>query len=222
MVFFNTKVLKKGHLVTTDEESGIMDDREGGLFSRADIRTVNSKDSGMGFEASFMIVESADKQQQERRTDGGNDEYDDSDEVSEASTWRGTWLCRPYKRERLLEEIYAANRKGIAGHSAVLNTLKNTGIMIFIIDSKISSTTAGVMDSIRNVIHHISKEDFTSSKRCLLYRDHEGRFFNLTLASHTTAAVGKWKDLLQSFSGLQAMALLTILCRSFACVSQST
>lgn len=197
---------------TSDEESNQRDE----FFDRADIRTVISNDEGAdGFEAAFMIVENKTEKKY------GNSLEDD--DVSESSDYKGTWLCRPYKRERLLEEIYAANRKGIAGHAAVLNTLKETGIMIFIIDSKISSTTADIMDSVRNVIHHVAKEDQCSAApRCLLYRDQEGRFFNLTLASHTTAAAGKWKELLTSFSGVQAMALLTILSRSFACVSQRT
>ena len=169
--------------------------------------------SEQGIETNFMIVAPS-------ASDGHATDAD--------ASWRGTWLCRPYKRERLLEEIYSANRKGVTGHAAVLNTLKNTGVMIFIIDSKVSTNTADIMDSIRNVINHVAKEERSrpsfnprESQRCLLYRDHEGRFFNLTLATHTTSAASRWKDLSHSFSGLQALAVLTILSRSFSCATSS-
>jgi hypothetical protein len=220
MVFLGRGSNKDKHDDTTDEESATQN--LGELISSTDIRTVTSKESGQGFETSFLIVSQSASAYSENPSEEG-------DHISESSTWRGTWLCRPYKRERLLEEIYAANRKGIAGHAAVLNTLKNSGIMIFIIDSKVSTTTADVMDSIRNVILHVAKEERArsqfnpkTSQRCLLYRDHEGRFFNLTLADHTTAETGAWEGLLKSFSGLQAMAILTVLCRSFACTTQCT
>ena len=200
---------------STDEESGVQGVEE--MLRRTDIRTVASKDSGQGFETSFLIVARSSSHHDDRSEDGG-------DHISESSTWRGTWLCRPYKRERLLEEIYAANRKGIAGHAAVLNTLKNTGTMIFIVDSKVSTTTADVLDSVRNVVYHIAKEESTrqsfnpkSDQRCLLYRDHEGRFFNLILSDHTVASAGLWEHTMKSFSIVQAMAVLVVLCRYFAC-----
>ena len=136
----------------------------------------------------------------------------------------GAWLCRPYAREKLLEDIYTANRKGLQGHEAILDTLQSAGVMIYIVDSKVATTKADVMDSVRSVVLHVSKiaravhsSDPRDYQRCLLYRDREGRFFNLTLSGHTTSSVGKWQDYLDSFSGLQAMAILTIMCRSFAC-----
>jgi hypothetical protein len=205
---------------STDEESGIQDVEE--MLRRTDIRTVASKDSGQGFETSFLIVARSNSHRSENHLE------DEGDHISESSTWRGTWLCRPYKRERLLEEIYSANRKGIAGHAAVLNTLKNTGTMIFIIDSKVSTTTADVLDSVRNVVYHVAKEERMrpqfnpkTDQRCLLYRDHEGRFFNLTLADHTIASAGTWEHTMKSFSVVQAMAALVVLCRSFACGTES-
>ena len=62
-------------------------------------------------------------------------------------------------------------------------------------------------------------DEFSQNQRCLLYRDPEGRLFNLTLASHTTAIAGRWEGLLQSFSVVQAVSLLAILMRSFSCPS---
>jgi hypothetical protein len=191
-----------------DEESTIVDDD-----NTTYIASVKSGEAGQGFETSFTLV---------------NPVMSGSDESASDSSWRGNWLCRPYKRERLLEEICSANRKGVNGHATVLNTLKNSGVMIFIIDSKVSITTADIMTSVHNVIRHVSKDErlrpaFNTrvAQRCLLYRDHEGRFFNLTLADHTTASAGQWRRLLDSFSGFQAIMVLTVLCRSFACATQS-
>jgi hypothetical protein len=184
-----------------DEESMFIDDE------------ITTYVEGQDVETCFMLVKPA----------VSISDDDDSD-----ASWRGTWLCRPYRRERLLEVIDSANRKGVNGHAAVLDMLKNAGVMIFIIDSKISITTAHIMTSVRNVVRHVSKVERTrpacysrGGQRCLLYRDHEGRFFNLTLADHTTASAGQWRRLLDSFSGFQAMMVLTILCRSFACATQS-
>jgi hypothetical protein len=57
------------------------------------------------------------------------------------------------------------------------------------------------MISIYHVIRHCSKEERhdlpliqEKNQRCLLYRDHEGRFFNLTLADHTTAGADSGDD----------------------------
>jgi hypothetical protein len=205
----NKKPNSKETKLDTDEESG---SQEGTVFPEgpADIRQVGSAETGAGYEASFLVV-------------GPGEEVD----AKSLPSWKGTWLCRPYKRERLLEEIYAANRKGSSGHAAVLNTLKNTGVMIFIIDSKISTTTADIVDSLRNVIDHLSNEERArptfnprTSQRCLLYRDHEGRFFNLTLADHTTAQASQWKGLLDSFSSFQATSILALLARSLGCASE--
>jgi hypothetical protein len=191
-----------------DEESTFIDDE-----ITTYVETLQSGETGQDVETCFTLVKPV-----VSITDD-----DDSD-----ASWRGTWLCRPYRRERLLEVIDTANRKGVNGHAAVLDMLKNAGVMIFIVDSKISITTAHIMTSIRNVVRHVSKEErerpacySRGGQRCLLYRDHEGRFFNLTLADHTTASAGQWRRLLDSFSGFQAMMVLTVLCRSFACATQS-
>mmetsp|Transcript_25420 Transcript_25420/g.60086 ORF Transcript_25420/g.60086 Transcript_25420/m.60086 type:complete len:752 (-) Transcript_25420:181-2436(-) len=190
--------------------------------------------------------------------------------------------CRPYRRDKLNFQIDLANDRGGPGHASVLKTLKNYGVMIYIVDSKTSGSVADVMDSVTNIIFHICKESKNdtmvgscpvreggrrmqmiqdqkemlgledpeedeltfcdklcgppggkmdpkvafhhetvgSQQRCLLYRDPDGRLFNLTLAPHTTAVEGTWKSLLQSFSVLQAVTLLVVLCRSFSCAME--
>ena len=192
--------------------------------------------------------------------------------------------CRPYRRDKLNFQIDLANDRGGPGHASVLKTLKNYGVMIYIVDSKTSGSVTDVMDSVTNIIFHICKEskndamvgscpvreggkrmqmiqdqkemlgledpeedeltfcdrlcgppggkmepkvafhheNVGSQQRCLLYRDPDGRLFNLTLAPHTTAVEGTWKSLLQSFSVLQAVTLLVVLCRSFSCAVEGT
>jgi hypothetical protein len=191
--------------------------------------------------------------------------------------------CRPYRRDKLNYQIDNANDRGGPGHASVLKTLKNSGVMIYIVDSKTSGSVTDVMDSVTNIIFHVCKETQSGSlgscpvreggkrmqmiqdqkvmlgledpeedeltlcdrlfgppggrmeqkvafhhetagprQRCLLYRDPDGRLFNLTLAPHTTAVEGTWKALLQSFSVLQAITLLVVLCRSFSCSTEGT
>lgn len=151
-----------------------------------------------------------------------------------------------YRRDRLLKEINMAGERGTDGHAAILKTLKRAGVMIFIVDSKVSSSVADIMESVHNVILHTRKvqkeldyeqereegsgakgvpravcDTFAKNQWCLLYRDPDGRLFNLTLASHTTAQAGRWEGLLESFSVLQAVTLLAVLCRSFSCATSA-
>lgn len=180
--------------------------------------------------------------------------------LSAASSLESDYVgCRPYRRDKIVTEIDNANIRGGEGHAAVLRALKNAGVLIFIVDSKVSSSISAIMESVRNVIFHtcqVQKEtpsrkglesldnaddeqcctilcgevpdpdqkvicDVFShqNQRCLLYRDPDGRLFNLTLVSHTAALAGHWEVLLQSFSVLQAVSLLVILMRAFPCAT---
>jgi hypothetical protein len=153
-----------------------------------------------------------------------------------------------YRRDHLVRAIDGAGESGMDGHAAILKSLKRAGILIFIVDSKVSRSVADVMDSVHNVITHIRKlqretphmQEFyevnvddvcipravydVSSKNewCLLYRDPDGRLFNLTLAPHTAVLAETWESLLQSFSVLQAVSILVVLARSFSCFTSGT
>mmetsp|Transcript_115969 Transcript_115969/g.334897 ORF Transcript_115969/g.334897 Transcript_115969/m.334897 type:complete len:500 (-) Transcript_115969:226-1725(-) len=200
---------------STDEESGIHEIAD--ILRNVDVRTVSSASANQGFETSFLMIEG--------RRNGDHEDgegYGDNDE-----SWKEEWLCKPYKREKLWEEIMDANHKGVAGHAAILNTLKNLGVMIFLIDAKVSTNTADILESTRNVLHHVCKEardpsgmSSNDAQRCLLYRDTEGRFFNLLLDDHSSNLAKDWESHLTSFSCLQAASLLMVLSRSFACITQ--
>jgi hypothetical protein len=210
---------KQTEIDSTDEESGVHEIAD--ILRNVDVRTVSSASANQGFETSFLMIEG-------RRPDaeiyGDDDGFQPKDD-----TWRAHWLVRPYKSEKLWEDIRQANHKGVAGHAAVLNTLKNSGVMIFIIDSKVSTTSADILDSVRNVLHHVTKEErarpgFTTkeAQRCLLYRDTDGRFFNLVLDDQSSSLASDWEGHLSSFSCFQAVSLAMVLSRSFSCVAQGT
>lgn len=183
-----------------------------------------------GIEADFYLVHPSESVCTSGRAPTDKPEDLDSDDASIVSNWDGTkWVCRPYRRELISSSILKANREGEKGHVAVLNLLKKSGIRVYVVDSAVSSTVAEIMQSIRSVIQHVKKIDRAratfnphDAQRCLLYKDGEGRFFNLTLADHTTGPAGTFKDYLSSFSGVQAMSILTVLCRSFACAVEGT
>lgn len=158
---------------------------------------------------------------------GDIENLEKSGHEGKACSWEGgIWSCRPYQREILAAEVLLANRRGASGHAAVLTMLKNAGIKIYVVDAKQAKSPVEIMESIRRVIIHVTKFDRSPAcfnaqlaKRCLLYKDDQGRYFNLTLADYTSASAGAFKGFLDSFSGLQAMCILTVLCRSFACTT---
>ena len=138
-----------------------------------------------------------------------------------------TWKCQPYRREMISGEILRANRRGDKQSSAILKLLNKSGIRVYVVDASVSSTITEIMKSIRSCIKHASKHQHKSTngtndhQRCLLYKDKRGRFYNLVLAEYTTAPEHNFKEYLTSFSGIQAMSVLTVLCRSFACATES-
>jgi hypothetical protein len=126
--------------------------------------------------------------------------------------------CPSYRRERLIRDIDDAGQNG---YSAVLKTLRDAGILVYIIDAKVCITLHEMVEGVRQVIDHVCRDPVARNHPrqliCLLYRDVDGRLFNLTLTSEFTALEASWKDLLSSSSILQALVLLTILTRSFSC-----
>eukprot|EP00536_Pseudo-nitzschia_multiseries_P000726 jgi/Psemu1/233957/estExt_Genewise1.C_90083 len=118
-------------------------------------------------------------------------------------------------------EIDCANKRGQTGHSEVLTTLRNARILVYIIDAKVCVTLAEVVDGIRRVVDHVRLDpeyrDHPRNQKCILYRDFEGRLFNLVLTSEYSNMEGKWRGNLESFSVVQAAALFTFLTRSLAC-----
>ena len=57
-----------------------------------------------------------------------------------------------------------------------------------------------------------------SFQRCLLYLDGQGRLYNLTLSNHSIGPASRYMEYLTTFSNMEAIIALTILCRSAPCI----
>ncbi|KAL3905831.1 MAG: hypothetical protein SGILL_009520 [Bacillariaceae sp.] len=134
------------------------------------------------------------------------------------SAHNGGCSCHSYRRDELIREIDAASQKG---YGAILKTLRDAGVLVYIIDAKVCITLHEMVDSVRQVIENVCRDseyrDHPKNQKCLLYRDVDGRLFNLTFTSEFTSLSATWTDLLHSFSIVQALILLTFLTRSFSC-----
>lgn len=128
---------------------------------------------------------------------------------------------RSYRRDQLIREIDSANRKGSEGHADVLETLRSARILVYIIDAKVCITLTDIVDGIHRTVAHVCRDpeyrNHPSNQKCLLYRDYDGRLFNLVLTSEYSNMEGTWRGNLESFSVVQAAALLTFLTRSLSC-----
>jgi hypothetical protein len=136
-----------------------------------------------------------------------------------------SFICAPYKTEVFQQQL-DAHCPGSARRSAVISSLQDLGVKVFIIDSISTPTTSDLLHHVRRVVSFIARENRVRAKtgplgyqRCLLYQDHQGRLFNLVLSKHSVGPAGLWHDYLDSFSGLEAIAAITILCRSLPCAA---
>lgn len=133
----------------------------------------------------------------------------------------GGGRLRSYRREELVKEIDSANKNGKQGHAEVLETLRNARILVYIIDAKVCVTLTDVVNGIRRTIGHVIRDKehrgHPKNQKCLLYRDYDGRLFNLVLTSEYTNLEGTWKGNMESFSVVLATALVTFLVRSLSC-----
>jgi len=138
----------------------------------------------------------------------------------------GSWVCHPYKTERLNQQI-KNNSPGSGRRTAIIETLQEMGVKVFIIDAKSVKSTADVVLHIRRVVGFVARENSIEPRtgplgfqRCLLYQDQQGRLFNLMLPSHSTGPSGPYLQYLESFSGREAMIAATVLCRSLPCMTE--
>mmetsp|Transcript_5757 Transcript_5757/g.7560 ORF Transcript_5757/g.7560 Transcript_5757/m.7560 type:complete len:496 (-) Transcript_5757:297-1784(-) len=166
-------------------------------------------------------------------TDGGT-----TTEGEKKSLASDLWsLVKPYKREIMLNQIME-NEPGDDRRGAIINSLRDMGVKVFIIEARSIETTADILHHVHRVVDYVSREnqlfnagyvddegnprDPLGFQRCLLYQDRSGRLFNLMLASYSVGPASQYETLMTSFSGLEAMALVTILCRTFACAAKAS
>ena len=137
-----------------------------------------------------------------------------------------SFICAPYKDEVFRQQI-EEHAPGSARRSAIIASLQDLGVKVFIIDSVSTPTSTDILHHVKRVVGYIAKENRVLPKtgplgyqRCLLYQDHQGRLFNLMLSKHAIGPAGKFQEYLDSFSALEAVIALTVLSRSFPCASQ--
>ena len=151
----------------------------------------------------------------------------------------GFYISKPYKREIIAQQV-TENGPGANRRMAIIGALRDLGVKVFIIEAKSIQTTADILHHVRRVIGFVAREnrhvrhqeplrddDYMSEvsgnslgfQRCLLYQDKTGRLFNLILSPHAFGSAAKFEEFLDSFSALHAMIALTVMCRSFGCLS---
>lgn len=163
----------------------------------------------------------------EKSTLGGEEVMYCSPEQSCELSADSTWICHPYKIE-LLEQQLFHNSPGLTRRNAVIETLRQVGVKVFVIDSKSTDTTEDIVANIRRVVGFVASENCVGPdagplgfQRCLLYQDEQGRLFNLMVSKHAVGPAGTWLEYLDSFSGCEAMMAITVICRSFPCIANS-
>ncbi|KAL7489651.1 hypothetical protein ACHAW6_015301 [Cyclotella cf. meneghiniana] len=123
------------------------------------------------------------------------------------------WDCgeSEYKRDVLQQVIRAHDNKD---GRRTIDQLKDFGITVYL-------TERGNVNYpiLRKVVEHASKSKASGSKnaRCFLYKDENGRLYNLTLNNGSGGLAGSWQSTNTSFSGLQALVAMTVLSRVLPC-----
>jgi hypothetical protein len=115
---------------------------------------------------------------------------------------------------------------------------------VYVIDSESTANAEEVLIHVKRVVGYVAAESKESNannaetkntngpsgiggsggnfQRCLLYLDEQGRLFNLILSSHTIGPAGTWTEYLTSFSNMEAIIALVVLCRSMPCLASRT
>jgi hypothetical protein len=154
----------------------------------------------------------------------------DDDFVCEIDETGTKQVCPPQAarhKTEILEEQISSTKPGMERRNAVIRSLQEMRVRVYIIEGKSIRNTKEILDHIRRVVGFVARENRIHEKtgplgyqRCLLYQDPDGRLFNLTLAKHAVGPASRWEEYLDSFSGKEAMIALTVLCRSFPCATE--
>ena len=121
------------------------------------------------------------------------------------------------------------------------------GVKVYVIDSASTTNAEEVLQHVKRVIRYVATENRSrrggvasdntqvnsvssqeaaasttlnnhSFQRCLLYLDGQGRLYNLTLSTHSIGPASRYMEYLTTFSNMEAIIALTILCRSVPCI----
>lgn len=141
--------------------------------------------------------------------------------VCEFNSKSQKWECQQFYKTQILQSIIDQhdNKDG----RQTIDQLKEFGITVYLAEHDTVN-----MKLLRQVISHVSANKNDNSRerhenqRCILYRNKDGQLFNLTLNNGSGGLAGAWKNLIISFSGLQAMVAMCVLARAFACMNPNS
>jgi hypothetical protein len=141
--------------------------------------------------------------------------------VCEFNNTSKKWECRQFYKTQILQAIIEQhdNRDG----RQTIDQLKEFGITVYMAEHDTVN-----IELLKQVITHVTLNRNDRSKephenqRCILYRNKNGQLFNLTIDDGSSGLASTWKNLLLSFSGLQAMVALSVLTRAFACMNSES
>lgn len=175
--------------------------------------------------------------EKKRRVDFQKDSFNKSRSIPYDEAIRmNTIRSKPYKVE-LLRQHMVQNSPGIGRRTAILICLKEMGVKAYVIDGSHLRTSYELLKNVKLVVKLVASEngniaskqssqnseknqiDYRSNQRCLLYQDEYGRIFNIMISRNAVGPLTSYQNYLESFSGVQAMIALTVLCRSFACMT---
>ena len=126
-----------------------------------------------------------------------------------------------YQQEQL--EIIMKDKalNSTARRDAVFKALEAMGIKTFIVVSGHEDDTSEILQRVRDVIDFVSilkRSHSASLKCCLLFQDTDGLLYNLVVPDQASGPFSQWQSNMNEFSGIQAMAILSILARVFPCI----
>jgi hypothetical protein len=240
MAAWSFKRAFESELTDAEDGAGVGRHRSTATGISAEGSTVNdsSTASGTGGLPVFSEDETNEEGTSGRRhnnTANGNNEDgmelieqgEDFTSVQSCEVKNGHWICKPYKREMIAQQ-FENNSPGASRRTAIIGALRDLGVKVFIIEAKSIKSTKDILHHVKRVVGFVAKENRIQVRtgplgfqRCLLYQDQQGRLFNLMLAKHAIGPASKYQDYLDTFSGLQAMVAIVVLCRSFPCATSS-
>mmetsp|Transcript_5406 Transcript_5406/g.8048 ORF Transcript_5406/g.8048 Transcript_5406/m.8048 type:complete len:509 (+) Transcript_5406:36-1562(+) len=153
-----------------------------------------------------------------------DDAYNDPDMDGDES-FDSRWNCPPYKEHIVQDQVNEVMRskEGMGDRKAqkqIVERLNELGVEVFVLRHD-SEDMYGEIQRIVNYISNNENTKPTESERCLLFRDRKGRLFNLLLKGDADGLASLWFSSCTTFSGVQALAALTVLSRVFGCVGSA-
>lgn len=127
-----------------------------------------------------------------------------------------------YQKEQLEIILKDKTLNSTAKRDAAFKSLEAMGIKTFIVVSGKEDNTSEILQRVRDVIDFVSvlkRSHSASLKCCLLFQDSDGLLYNLVVPHQATGPFSRLQSNMSEFSGMQAMAAISIFARLFPCIS---